>query len=107
MDKIIQWFASIEWKHGFTQYGVAIDQLLNVVLGNPFSKDTWADESISSRCGRKSSVYPYKIYRPIIDAIFRPFQGPDHCANAYKKELTRYQFPPSMRDANNQPNKKA
>jgi hypothetical protein len=83
-------------KHGFTQMFIAVDQLLNVFLGNPFSKDTWADETISSRCGRKGDRYPYKVYRVIIDLLFI-WQGPNHCRNAYLSEKTRYHFQPEMR----------
>jgi hypothetical protein len=83
-------------KHGFYQMFIAVDQFVNVFL-NPFSEETWADETISSRCGRLGHRYPYKFWKVIIDAMFRPFQGPNHCVNAYKKELTRYQFPPEMR----------
>ncbi|WP_288379844.1 hypothetical protein [uncultured Massilia sp.] len=83
-------------KHWLLQLFIAFDQLANVLLA-PCSMQTWADETISSRCGRMGHRYPYKFYKVIIDAIFRPFQGPNHCVNAYRKELTRYQFPPSMR----------
>ena len=87
----------MDWKHGLTQLFIALDQLANVLFGWPFSKETWADETISSRCGRLGHRYPYKFYKPIIDAMCYPFQGPNHCVNAYRKELTRYQFPPEMR----------
>jgi hypothetical protein len=87
----------MDFKHGFTQMFIAVDQLLNVFLGNPFSKETWSDETISSRCGRLGHRYPYKFFRVIIDAMFHPVQGPNHCWNAYQKELTRYQFPPEKR----------
>lgn len=97
MRQFKQWFLSVEWKHGFIQLFIAFDQLLNVVFGNPFSKDTWADETISSRCGRKGNKHPYKAYKWLINAIFYPFQGPNHCENAHLKEMTRYHFPPSMR----------
>lgn len=81
--------------HGFVQLFIAFDQLLNVLF-NPFSKETWADETISSRAGRLGHRNPYKIYRMLIDALFA-WQGPDHCRRAHAKELVRYQFPPSMR----------
>lgn len=84
------------FKHGCLQLFIALDQLLNVIL-SPFSMETWADESMSSRCGRLGHRYPYKAYKAIIDPIFYPFQGPNHCVNAYHKELARYNFPPSMR----------
>lgn len=85
--------------HGFTQIWIAFDQLLNVILCNPFSKETWADETISSRCGRMFYRYPYKFWRWIIDnLLFGWWQGPNHCVNAYKKERTRYHSPPEMRN---------
>ena len=83
--------------HGIEQLCIAVDQLLNV-LTNPFSEQTWADETLSSRCGRLAHRYPYKFWRAVIDPIFRPFQGPNHCANAYKKERARYNCPPEMRE---------
>lgn len=82
--------------HWFVQLLIAVDQLANVLCA-PLSLQAWADETISSRCGRLIHRYPYKFYAAVIDLIFYPFQGPDHCINAHKKELTRYQFPPSMR----------
>lgn len=85
-------------KHWLLQLFIAFDQLANVLLA-PCSMQTWADETISSRCGRMGSRYPYKFYKVIIDALFF-WQGPNHCENAYRKELTRYQFPPSMRTDN-------
>lgn len=97
MQKLKRWFDSVPWKHGFTQMFIAVDQLLNVFLGNPFSRDTWADETISSRCGRKLKQAPYKWYAIVIDALFF-WQGPNHCRNAYEKEKTRYHFHPEMRD---------
>lgn len=84
-------------KHGAYQGFIVIDQLLNWLLA-PLSLETWADETFSSRCGRLGySRYPYKVYRVIVDALFWPFQGPDHCWRAYQKELDRIQLPPAMR----------
>lgn len=88
--------------HGLKQLFLAFDQLLNV-LANPFSTETWADETISSRCGRLGHRYPYKIYKKVVDVLFYPFQGPNHCVNAYHKELARYSFPPSMRSTTEKP----
>jgi len=86
----------MDFKHGLMQLFIALDQLINV-LTNPFSKETWADETISSRCGRLGHRYPYKFWRVVIDAIFKPFQGPNHCWNAYQKERQRYNSPPESR----------
>jgi hypothetical protein len=88
----------MNFRHGLYQLFIAFDQLCNVVLGNPFSAETWADETVSSRCGRLGHRYPYKIFRVLLDALFYPFQGPNHCWNAYQKELTRYQSPPEKRN---------
>ena len=88
-----------QFKHGITQIFIALDQLANV-LTSPFSKQTWADETLSSRCGRLGHRNPYKFWKKIIDAVFEPFQGPDHCVKAYYKEMTRYHFPPEMREKN-------
>lgn len=75
---------------------IGIDQLLNV-LSNPLSDETWADETLSSRCGRLGHRNPYKFWARIIDAIFQPFQGPNHCRNAFEKEKSGYHMPPALR----------
>lgn len=93
-----EWRDTQDLMHGLVQLFIAVDQLLNV-LTNPFSKNTWADESISSRCGRLGHRYPYKFWRFVIDnLLFGWWQGPNHCVNAYRKELTRYHFHPAMRN---------
>lgn len=83
-------------KHGLFQLFIALDQLLNVLL-SPFSLETWADETLSSRCGRLGHRYPYKFWKVIIDAVFGIWQGPDHCVNAWMKEQARYNSPPAAR----------
>ena len=85
-------------RHGFYQIFIAFDQLANVILGNPFSEQTWADETWSSRCGRLGHRWPYKGWRIVIDLLFLPFQGPEHCRKAYEKELERLQAPPEARE---------
>jgi hypothetical protein len=84
----------MNFKHGVVQLFIAIDQLLNV-LTNPFSLNTWADETLSSRCGRLGYRWPYKFYKAVIDGVLKYV----HCVNAFEKEKTRYHFPPSMRGA--------
>ncbi len=84
------------FKHGMVQAFIAVDQMLNVAT-NPFSVETWADETLSSRCGRLGHRYPYKVYKPIIDLLFI-WQGPGHCANAFQKECARIHCPPIMRN---------
>ncbi len=84
-------------KHGLYQLFIAIDQLLNV-LTSPFSSETWADETLSSRCGRLNHRYPYKVFEVVIDVLFYwQSWSMGHCVRAYKGELARYQSPPSMR----------
>ena len=83
--------------HGIYQLTIALDQLLNVILGNPFSKETWADETWSSRCGRLGHRQPYKAWQWAINLMFYPFQGPNHCWKAYQKERDRIQSPPESR----------
>jgi hypothetical protein len=87
-------------KHGLYQLFISVDQLLNV-LTNPFSKETWADETLSARCGRLGHRYPYKFWKVIIDAIFGLWQGPNHCVNAYRKERLRYHLPPKGYEPDN------
>lgn len=85
---------------------ITLDQTAGMILGfimHPASKELWPDETLSARCGRLGHRYPYKAWKLLIDAIFYPFQGPNHCVNAYKKELTRYHFPPEMRDKTDKP----
>lgn len=76
------------WRNVF----IGVDQLVNAATGGH------PDETLSSRCGRLGHRNPYKFWVIVIDAIFLPFQGPNHCYNAWQKEMTRYHFPPSMRD---------
>lgn len=83
-------------RHGGYQLAIALDQLLNVVL-NPLSLESWADETMSSRCWRQRHRYPYKAYRVVIDALFWAFQGADHCENAFRKEREGRHLPPELR----------
>lgn len=83
-------------RHGGYQLAIALDQLLNVAL-NPLSRESWADETMSSRCWRQRHRYPYKAYRVVIDALFWPIQGADHCENAFRKEREGRHLPPELR----------
>lgn len=89
------------FKRNLVQLFIVFDQAVNVIGGvicSPFGIENWADETISCRCGRLGYRSPYKYMKVVINVIFYPFQGPNHCENAYRKEMTRYQFPPSMRN---------
>ena len=61
---------------------IAVDQLINAMLGgNP-------DETISSRVYylEKNGKITGRIFRPVIDFIFRPFSK-HHCLDAAAQEL--------------------
>lgn len=71
--------------------GIAIDQLLNVVLlGSP-------DETLSSRAHRayRDGKIFGQIFRPVINTLF--FWQKDHCAEAYLSEVQRRQYPATFR----------
>lgn len=83
--------------HWFEQLFFAFDQLLNVLLA-PFSMETWADETMSSRCGRLGHRNPYKVYKIVIDILFYwQTWSMGHCVRAFEREKKRYQLPPEMR----------
>lgn len=83
--------------HGWIQLFIACDQLINVIT-NPFSSETWADETLSSRCGRLGHRYPYKFWRVLIDVLFYWQEwSMGHCVRAMEKEKLRTQAPPSLR----------
>lgn len=65
---------------------IALDQLLNVILGG------FPDETISSRCYRKSDESSVaKVCRYVLDFIFSPW-GKNHCEEAFKSELNRKHY---------------
>jgi hypothetical protein len=84
--------------HGLVQMFISLDQFLNVWLW-PFSMNTWADETFSSRCGRLQHRKPYVWFAFIANVLFY-WQAWDmnHCKRAYEKENLRRQSPPEMRN---------
>lgn len=77
--------STLEWARNVA---IGLDQLANtIVRGYP-------DETLSARAGRLIHRWPYKPYAFVVDLMFYPFQGPNHCVNAHKKELTGYHSPP-------------
>ena len=66
------------------QIAIAIDQLLNTLLGG------YADETLSARAHRTQS--PLERY---INLIF--FWDENHCRASYQSELERRQLPPQYR----------
>lgn len=71
---------------------IALDQSVNVIL------DGSADETMSSRCYRLNHKAAYRILEKIVNAVFLPFQGPDHCKHAYMKEVLGRQLPTKFYD---------
>ena len=74
-------WASIK-EYGY-QLFVAEDQRLNVIVGGT------ADETFSSRCYRTRFIPFFDKAMKVVDFIFQfiLLQGPDHCKNAYIKEV--------------------
>ena len=74
------------------QIGIAIDQLVNTLLGG------FADESLSARSYRvaKKGYWYAKALEWFINLLFRPFQK-DHCHKAYMSEIENRQLPPEYR----------
>ncbi len=74
---------------------IALDQLAYVLLtlgaGHPdetLSAAAWRTEQAGKLGGR--------IFRPLIDLLFRPFER-EHCRNAYEAERRGRQLPPEYR----------
>jgi hypothetical protein len=87
----------MNFKHGWIQLFIACDQLANV-LTNPFSSETWADETLSSRCGRLGHRYPYKFWIVVVDiGFYWQTWSMGHCVRAMNNERARTQLPPRLR----------
>lgn len=67
---------------------LALDQLANVVICNGEPDETMS--AASYRMHRDGRFWGFMM--PVIDALFW-WQGPNHCYNAYVKELQRVQYP--------------
>lgn len=78
------------------QFLIAADQLLNTLLWF-LPGGCWADETFSSRTWRCRHQQPFKVLRPLIDAVARLFGDIDHCRASYRSELLRSQQPPALR----------
>lgn len=68
------------------QVAIAIDQLLNTLLGG------MADETLSARAHRTGSAW-----EPFIDVLF--FWQMGHCSQSYISEKERKQLPTEYHDA--------
>jgi len=74
-------------KEWFYQVFIGLDQFVNTLLAGS------ADETISSRCYRLNHIRAYRVAEIFVNALFFPFQGSDHCRNAYVKEVLGRQLP--------------
>lgn len=78
-------------KHHVKQILIALDQLINALLGG------WADCTLSARCYINSEKYWYaKLGVKILDLIFKPWDK-EHCKESYESEINRTQLPEDMR----------
>lgn len=67
---------------------LAIDQWISAFFNG------YASETISARCYRNNYKQPYKTYEKVINFIYLPLQGPDHCRRRYLKEQAGINRPP-------------
>lgn len=73
------------------QFLIAIDQLLNTLLGG------WADETLSARAYRRHVTSTrWRRTMKVINAAF--FWQDDHCRSAYISEQARRHLPTAYRD---------
>lgn len=84
------------------EYGVqvfiAFDQLCNALIPPLDGTLSYADETLSARSYRahRDGKILGKITMPVINLLFF-WQGPDHCKNAWIKELERKNYPEEYR----------
>ncbi len=82
--------------HNLKQVLIALDQLLNTLVGLFLYKEkTWADESFSSLCYRWEQDGVRSWPRKLVDNIF--FWQDRHCWQSYVSEKERNQLPPEYR----------
>ena len=81
--------------HNLKQLAIAIDQLLNVLIGLIGNRLSWADETMSAHAYRLELERGRSWARKLIDGIL--FFDKDHCKESYESEILRRQLPPSMR----------
>ena len=79
-------------RHWLLQVFIALDQLVNALLGG------WADETLSSRAWRMEvKGRPWgRVMRPLIDVLL--FFDPQHCHSSFRAEREQRQSPPEMRE---------
>lgn len=67
---------------------IALDQLVNTLIGG------YPDETLSASAylGEREGKFYGRIFRPVIDFLFWPFQR-DHCKRAFETEYRYSQRP--------------
>lgn len=79
---------------------IAFDQFVNTLIPPLDGTIGYADETLSARCYRahRDGKFFGRLLMPIINLLFF-WQGPDHCKNAWRKELDRKNYPEEYRRA--------
>lgn len=79
-------------KFWMRQVALAVDQLLNSILGG------WSDETISARAWRlHRGKRRWAALRLLIDGVFTLMGQRNHCQDAYISERQRLHLPPEVR----------
>lgn len=81
-----------EVKEQIYQVVVALDQTLNALTGG------MADETISSRCFRLNHKKTYRVAEILINLLFFPFDGWNHCEQSYITEVMGRHLPTKFYD---------
>lgn len=82
---------------------IALDQLLNCVLGSFISifkhnHRVWADETFSAYLWRRHNYWYVNILRILVDCLFFIFTFKwNHCERSFKSELEGHHLPESER----------
>jgi hypothetical protein len=82
IDKLMQIHQRIH------QFLISLDQVINTLI---WIEDTWADETISSKCHRLNHKPLFREAEKLINHLF--FWEPDHCRIAFEAERKREQAP--------------
>lgn len=83
--------------HNVKQFLIAMDQLLNAMIGLfLFKEKFYADETLSAHAYRYELAGKHKWLRKWIDKIF--FFDKNHCQESFENELLRVQSPPIERN---------
>ncbi|MFV0423740.1 pseudouridine synthase [Oleidesulfovibrio sp.] len=71
---------------------ISLDQAVNVIVF--FGRE---DETVSARCWRLRSIFPWNIARWLIDLVALLFKDKNHCEVSYQSELQGRQLPKEYR----------